>query len=87
VATWDDVVQAGLRPEPWRDYAERVRAAFASDSPSGLPRVTLSAGVASAVAPHSLEPLIQGADSRLYAAKRAGRDRVVIDANRSSAMA
>jgi diguanylate cyclase (GGDEF)-like protein len=69
------------------DYAERVRAAFADDSPAGLPRATLSAGVASAYAPPSLEPLIQRADSRLYAAKRAGRDRVVTYADRSPSLA
>lgn len=61
------------------EYAERIRTEFASDSPEGLPRATLSAGVAAAVAPPSLETLVQGADSRLYAAKRAGRDRVVVD--------
>lgn len=69
------------------EYAERVRAAFAAGSPQGLPRATLSAGVASAVAPAGLEPLIARADSLLYAAKRAGRDRVVVDEGRSSAMA
>lgn len=63
-----------------RDYAERVRAAFSdgNDYDLGLPRLTVSAGVAAAVAPEHAEAMLQAADSALYAAKRAGRDRTIV---------
>lgn len=60
-----------------RRYAERVRGAFADGG--GSPRPTLSAGVAVAVAPADVKPLVQAADSALYRAKRDGRDRTVVD--------
>jgi len=59
-------------------YAERVRAAFAAAPDLDLPPVTVSAGVTAAVAPQSVEQLLQVADSALYAAKRGGRDRTVM---------
>ena len=58
-------------------YAERVRAAFAG-ADLGVSRVTVSAGVTAALAPQSVDELLPAADSALYAAKRAGRDRVVV---------
>jgi diguanylate cyclase (GGDEF)-like protein len=58
-------------------FTQRVRRALAVADASGLPRVTVSAGVAAATAPESLEVLLQRADSALYAAKRAGRDQTV----------
>jgi diguanylate cyclase (GGDEF)-like protein len=60
-------------------YAERVRHHFADLDDPGLPRVTVSAGIAAAVAPESVERLLADADSALYKAKRAGRDRAVAD--------
>jgi diguanylate cyclase (GGDEF)-like protein len=60
-------------------YAERVRARFAATADPGLPRVTVSAGVAAAVAPKTLEELIHAADIALYKAKRGGRDRAVVE--------
>ena len=57
-------------------FAERVRALVAHD-PEPLPPVRASAGVTAAVAPATVEPLIHGADTALYGAKRAGRDRTV----------
>ena len=59
-------------------YAERVRSALAADGASGLPAVRLSAGVHAALAPNEVEAMVQGADSALYKAKRAGRDRTIV---------
>jgi diguanylate cyclase (GGDEF)-like protein len=58
-------------------YAERLRTAVAGEDRSGLPTVRLSAGVDAAIAPASIEELLQAADSALYRAKRTGRDRTV----------
>jgi diguanylate cyclase (GGDEF)-like protein len=60
-------------------YAERVRARFAEVHDPELPRVTVSAGVAAAVAPLTLDELIHTADIALYKAKRAGRDRAIVE--------
>jgi diguanylate cyclase (GGDEF)-like protein len=68
-------------------FAERVRAALATDDCGGLPAVRVSAGVLAAVAPESLDEIVQGADSALYRAKRAGRDRVVIQGRSEQALA
>jgi diguanylate cyclase (GGDEF)-like protein len=57
-------------------YAERIRAAFAGAAE--VPNVTVSAGVVAGVASRALEELLQAADSALYAAKHAGRDRAVV---------
>jgi diguanylate cyclase (GGDEF)-like protein len=61
------------------EYAERVRGAFADDGDPRIPLATLSAGVAAAVPPLELRNLLQRADAALYAAKRGGRDRTVVD--------
>jgi diguanylate cyclase (GGDEF)-like protein len=60
------------------EYAERLRAAFAVEAP-GLPLATLSAGVTAAAAPIELQPHLQLADAALYAAKRGGRNKAVVD--------
>ncbi len=59
-------------------FAERVRSALEREDPEGLPAVRVSAGVLAAVAPPSIEVMLHGADSALYSAKRAGRDRTVV---------
>jgi diguanylate cyclase (GGDEF)-like protein len=64
--------------EQVRLYAERVRAEFATADLLDLPPVTVSAGVTAAVAPETVEGLLQVADGALYAAKREGRDRTVV---------
>jgi diguanylate cyclase (GGDEF)-like protein len=59
-------------------FAGRVRAALEHDGREGLPAVRISAGVIAAVAPPGIEVMLHGADSALYSAKRAGRDRTVV---------
>jgi diguanylate cyclase (GGDEF)-like protein len=62
-----------------RLFAEGVRAAFAATPTPGLPewkRCTASFGVAEWHADESVSDLRRRADAALYAAKRAGRDRV-----------
>jgi diguanylate cyclase (GGDEF)-like protein len=73
-----------LAPETSRDQAailaERLRVGVVRRMAGAphLPAVTVSIGVATTEIPHdSPEDLVQRADEALYAAKRAGRDRVV----------
>jgi diguanylate cyclase (GGDEF)-like protein len=68
----DSDVQSSL------EYAERMRAAFAVEAPT-LPVATLSAGVTAATSPVELQPHLQLADAALYAAKRGGRNRAIVD--------
>ncbi len=72
------VLLPGCSSSDAEDFAERVRSAFAATDSTGLPTVRASAGVLAVVAPNSIEQLLQGADSALYRAKRAGRDRTEI---------
>ncbi len=59
-------------------FADRVRSVLDAEEPGGLPTVRMSAGVLAAIAPPSVEVMLHGADSALYSAKRAGRDRTVV---------
>jgi diguanylate cyclase (GGDEF)-like protein len=68
----------GVDADDAMTYAERVRDEFARDGGRGLPRTTVSAGVSAAVAPNTVDGLLQTADSALYAAKRTGRDRALV---------
>jgi diguanylate cyclase (GGDEF)-like protein len=68
-------------------FAERVRAALATDDRSELPIVRVSAGVLSEYAPTSIGGMLKGADGALYSAKRHGRDRTVIAEDRESGRA
>jgi len=72
------VLLPGCGSSDAEDFAQRVRSAFAATDSTGLPTVRASAGVLAVVAPNSIEQLLQGADSALYRAKRAGRDRTEI---------
>ena len=64
------------------EVAERLRAAVEQDSvprPDGAPlRITISIGVAALQGAESLDTLVSRADTALYQAKRAGRNRVRI---------
>ena len=59
--------------------AERVR--VAAEASTGLPPFTISGGVAISDAADGLDPqpLVRRADTALYVAKRAGRNRIVAD--------
>jgi len=61
--------------------AERLRRAVRERRPAGVP-VTISVGVAvSKTGPLDADELVDLADTALYSAKAAGRDRVVVSAN------
>ncbi len=68
----------GGRIEDTRALAERVRLAMDESADPATRQVTVSAGVTAAVAPADLELLLKGADTALYAAKVAGRNRTVV---------
>lgn len=59
------------------DFSERVRTALAAQDFTNAPVVRMSAGVASSETPADVETCLHRADSALYEAKRAGRDRTV----------
>lgn len=64
-------------PEPWAlARAEEIREAIHRLEQKGLPGTTVSIGLASAGADVSLAQLLQRADTALYRAKSAGRNRV-----------
>ncbi len=73
------VVLRGASPEAARRVAERIRQSIFACDITGLPRrVTVSAGVAPRAVGESISELIGRADLALYAAKRAGRNRVLL---------
>ena len=75
------VLLVGMNQQAGFEAAERIRSSVASttvESDEVRIKVTVSAGVACADPDHTdLSPLIERADNALYAAKQAGRDRVV----------
>jgi diguanylate cyclase (GGDEF)-like protein len=60
-----------------RAFTERVREALAASEFEGVPPVRVSAGIVSMDEPQDLATMVQRADSAMYAAKRAGRDRTM----------
>jgi diguanylate cyclase (GGDEF)-like protein len=81
------IVMPGVGPVEGRAIAERVRAGLEDARPGGL-AVTMSLGVAGAMGDDvAFEPLFRAADSALYDAKRAGRNRVVAAGDETPASA
>ena len=77
------IVLAGTTLGEGRDVAERARVALSAARPGNLP-VTISIGVAAARGEDvTYDALFRPADAALYEAKRAGRDRVVVDGDAS----
>ncbi|MGO9489728.1 MAG: diguanylate cyclase [Solirubrobacteraceae bacterium] len=72
------VLLPGTDPSAARSFAERVRGQLAGEGPPRLPAARASVGICATVAPASVDELLHGADSALYQAKRAGRDRAII---------
>jgi len=73
------VLYPGLGPAEAQAALERLREAVAARLAAGAWRVTASVGgVSCAHAPADAATLIEAADARMYAAKSAGRDQVVL---------
>ncbi|MBX3724325.1 MAG: diguanylate cyclase [Xanthomonadales bacterium] len=68
---------SGLRADEAQVVAERIRLAIEGD-PAAVVPVTISIGVAVREAGESIDAWMQRADQALYAAKHAGRNRVVL---------
>ena len=64
--------------EPGQQLAERMRARVEALQDEEVGRITLSLGLATLAADDTLEQLIERADTALYAAKQAGRNRVSV---------
>jgi diguanylate cyclase (GGDEF)-like protein len=72
------VLAPGVDDAEAQRLAERLREVLALAASAELPAVRASVGIAAAVAPESVDRLLQAADVALYRAKRAGRDRAVM---------
>jgi diguanylate cyclase (GGDEF)-like protein len=71
------VVLPGLDLAGGVEVGERLRAAVEQAQPSGIP-ITISLGVSAAIGVHvDYESMFKAADTALYEAKRAGRNRAV----------
>jgi diguanylate cyclase (GGDEF)-like protein len=71
-------VMPGAKSTEAAAFAERVGAALRNAHGTGTARITVSAGVAEFARGDDAERLLREADRALYAAKAAGRDRVVL---------
>jgi diguanylate cyclase (GGDEF)-like protein len=72
------VVVGAASPEGVGIFANRLRAALEEIKIPGLPQVTGSFGVAIARSEDDIDTLVKRADEALYAAKAAGRNRVML---------
>lgn len=70
------VLLDGTGLEAARLQAEAIRLATFSHAEDGLPKLTVSIGVAGLAPSHPLREAMERADAALYEAKRAGRNRV-----------
>jgi diguanylate cyclase (GGDEF)-like protein len=71
------VLLPGCSSSSAESFARSIRSSLIANRTPDLPAVRASIGVCALVAPPNIQMLLSGADSALYQAKRAGRDRVV----------
>jgi diguanylate cyclase (GGDEF)-like protein len=74
------IVFADASLDDARSVCERIRSVVERHADDGAPPVTISIGLAEAVAGDSAEMVLKRADAALYRAKAEGRNRVVADA-------